>query len=229
MVDTRDLKSLGHYARVSSSLILGTAANIRYASDTLITVKNLKLVKNPKITPEEIKVIKAAQNGSIPAFNCIFKRYKSFVSNILYGYIKDKDEADDITNIVFLKVYDKLQKFTAYDSFGGWLRIIANNTAVDYLRRTKHTPIVIDNVDVRLTSSRSISSDENDIVNRLTYEQILKEFNALSEQAQKVCELFYIDNMTSEKISEVLQIPIGTEKSHLSRSRNKLRKQFKTI
>lgn len=186
-------------------------------------------MKTPKITPEEIEVIKAAQKGNIIAFNRIFKRYKSFVSNILYGYIKDKDEADDITNIVFLKVYDKLSKFTEYNSFGGWLRIITNNTAVDYLRKTKNTPIAVDSIDSRLVSTQSISSDENEIVNRLTYEQVLKEFNALPEQARKVCELFYIENMTAEQIGSALKIPVGTVKSHLSRSRSKIKKQFKTI
>ena len=59
-------------------------------------------MKTPKITPEEIKVIKAAQEGNIVAFNRIYKKYKSFVSKILYSYIKDKDEANDIANIVLL-------------------------------------------------------------------------------------------------------------------------------
>ena len=186
-------------------------------------------MKTDKITPEEIAVIKAAKEGDIKAFNRIFKRYKAFVCGILKSYIKDKDEANDIANIVFLKVYDNLSKFTAYDSFGGWLRIMTNRTAIDYLRKIKNAPVVMDSIDSRLTSMRSISSNETDIVNRLTYEQVLKEFNALSEQARKVCEMFYIDNMTAEQIGTALNIPIGTVKSHLSRSRSRLRKQFKSI
>lgn len=186
-------------------------------------------MKTDKITPEEIKVIKAAQEGNTLAFNRIFKKYKSFVSGILYNYIKDKDEANDIANIVFLKVYDKISTFTDYNSFGGWLRIITNRVAVDYLRRTKHTPVVVDNVDSRLASAFSSGSDESDIVNRLTYEQIVKEFETLPEQAQKVCELHYVDNMTSEQIANALRIPEGTVKSHLSRSRSRLKKRFKTI
>lgn len=184
-------------------------------------------MKTPKITPEEIKVIKAAQEGDILAFNRIYKKYKAFVSNILYGYIKDKDEANDIANIVFLKVYDKIGKFTAYDSFGGWLRIITNNTAVDYLRRTKHTPVVSDTLDSRLVSNVSASSNEIDLVNRLTYEQLLEEFNALSEQAQKVCRLFYLDNMTSKDIGKTLSMSENTVKSHLRRSRQRLQNKLK--
>ena len=72
-----------------------------------------------RITPEEIKTIKDAQAGSMKAFNRIFYRYKPFVENLLYKYINDMDEARDLTNVVFLKVYEKLSKFAAYDSFGG--------------------------------------------------------------------------------------------------------------
>ena len=175
-------------------------------------------MKTPKITQEEIKVIKAAQEGNTLAFNRIYKKYKSFVSKILYSYIKDKDEANDIANIVFLKVYEKLEKFTAYDSFGGWLRIITNNTAIDYLRRT---------LDSRLVSNVPADSNETDLVNRLTYEQLLEEFNALSEHAQKVCKLFYLDNMTSKDIGKTLKMSENTVKSHLRRSRQRLQNKLK--
>ena len=184
-------------------------------------------MKTPKITPEEIKVIKAAQEGNTLAFNRIYKKYKSFVSKILYSYIKDKDEANDIANIVFLKVYEKLEKFTAYDSFGGWLRIITNNTAIDYRRRTKHVPRVSDTLDSRLVSNVPADSNETDLVNRLTYEQLLEEFNALSEHAQKVCKLFYLDNMTSKDIGKTLKMSENTVKSHLRRSRQRLQNKLK--
>ena len=82
----------------------------------------------PKITKEEIETIKDAQAGSMKAFNHIFFRYKDFVDHVLYQYVQDLDEARDLTNEVFLKVYEKLSKFTRYESFGGWLRILAKNT-----------------------------------------------------------------------------------------------------
>ena len=87
-------------------------------------------MKTPSITPEEVGMIKRAQAGDESAFTRIFNKYKTFVDRILFQYLKDMDEAKDVTNIVFLKVYEKLSTFTAYDSFGGWLRIIANNTAI---------------------------------------------------------------------------------------------------
>lgn len=186
-------------------------------------------MKNPRITQEEVGIIKRAQAGDISAFNHIFKRYKSFVDNILFQYIKDMDEAKDLTNIVFLKVYDKLSTFTAYDSFGGWLRVIANRTAIDYLREMKNKTNVLGEDDVRLTSATSIVSDETDLVNQLTYEQLLKEFKKFPEHVQKICLLFYVENMTTEQISKELRIPTGTIKSILSRTRKRIKQTFKNI
>lgn len=183
--------------------------------------------KNPRITQQEIAVIKAAQEGDIKAFNRLFRKYKSFVDHILFSYIKDMDEAKDITNIVFLKVFHKLSTFADYDSFGGWLRIIANRTAIDYLRNTKNNPTVIENIDARLAYINSISSDETELVNRVTSEQLLKEFKKFPKIVQRVCEMFYVDNLTIKQISEALKIPEGTIKSHLSRTRSKIKKQFK--
>lgn len=184
---------------------------------------------NPRITQEEIGIIKKAQDGDIKAFNKLFRRYKSFVDNVLFQYLKDMDEAKDLTNIVFLKVYNKLSTFTAYSSFGGWLRIIANRTAIDYLREMKNKLNVLGDEDVRLTSSDSIGCDEIDLVNRLTYNQILEYFSELPENAQKICELFYVNCLTVEQISKELDIPTGTIKSILSRTRAKIKQHFKQV
>ena len=61
-------------------------------------------MKNPRITQEEVGIIKDAQAGNILAFNKLFYKYKTFVEKLLLRYIKDIDEAKDITNIVFLKL-----------------------------------------------------------------------------------------------------------------------------
>lgn len=73
-------------------------------------------MQNPKITEKEIGIIKDAQAGDKLAFSKLFNMYKGFVDNLLYLYIKDMDEAKEITNVVFLKVYSKLSTFKAYTS-----------------------------------------------------------------------------------------------------------------
>lgn len=186
-----------------------------------------KLMKNPRITEEEIRLIKRAQAGDESAFAHIFKRYKGFVANILFHYLKDMDEAKDLTNIVFLKVYEKLSTFTTYSSFGGWLRIIANHTAIDYLRNLKDEEIPMDATEVRPTLDSSIYSSDDDVVNHITYKEIAEEFKKLPEQTRRIFELFYIEHLTVEEISKTMRIPTGTIKSLLSRTRKKIKQKYK--
>lgn len=61
----------------------------------------------PKSSNDEIEIVKQAQEGSIKAFNQLFSQYKQFVDNLLITYIKDVDEAKDLTNIVFIKMRNK--------------------------------------------------------------------------------------------------------------------------
>ena len=185
-------------------------------------------MKTPKITQEEIGIIKKAQAGDESAFNALFYKYKDFVDNLLYQYIKDWDEARDMTNFVFLKVHKKLSKFTKYESFGGWLRILTTRTAIDYLRSIDNKSNVLGDADSRLPSDTLSDSSESDLVNRLAYEQLVAEFEKFPETTRKVFEMFYVNNMTVAHIHEVLNIPEGTIKSLLHRNRRRLKKRLKT-
>ena len=183
-------------------------------------------MKTPRITPEEVGIIKRAQAGDESAFNALFYRYKGFVESLLFQYLKDWDEAQDVANIVFLKVHSKLSKFTAYDSFGGWLRILTNHTAIDYLRsrKNKSEPDVKED---RLSLDMA-GSTENDLVNHLTYKQLTAEFNKLPEDVRRIFEMFYVDNLKVDEISKSFnpEIPTGTIKSTLSRTRRKLKQKL---
>lgn len=178
----------------------------------------------PRITPEEIQTIKDAQAGSMKAFNRIFYRYKSFVEGLLFHYLKDMDEAKDLANIVFLKVYDKLSQFTAYDSFGGWLRILTKNTAIDYLRTIKNkVGVSIDGSSKKLQLA-DISGDDTDVVDKMTYDYLIDLIDTLPPSYRESCRLFYVENLTVAQIAEALNIPPGTVKSNLFRMRKILKK-----
>lgn len=181
--------------------------------------------KIPRITPEEIQTIKDAQAGSMKAFDRIFYRYKPFVDGVLYYYLKDMDEAKDLTNVVFLKVYDKLSKFTRYESFGGWLRILAKNTAIDYLRTIKGDDDVSnDDQNKRIQLSDIKGDSEETIVRKMTYNYLVELENILPPSYREVYRLFYVENLTTANIAKILKIPEGTVKSNLFRTRKILKK-----
>lgn len=179
-----------------------------------------------KITQEEIGLIKSVQAGSEHAFAQLFKRYKPFVENLLTSYLNDRDEAKDLTNIVFLKVHEKISKFTNYNTFGGWLRILAKNVAIDYLRTIKQNYSLQESI--TSNSIDEVGGDtEKEYVDRMTYDKIVAMFSKLPPSYRDVCYLFYVDNMTVAQISEALNMPAGTIKSDLHRMRKILQSKLK--
>lgn len=178
----------------------------------------------PRITQEEIALIKSAQTGNMPAFNKLYYRYQGFTTNLLYQYLKDYDEARDINNLVWLKVYEKLSKFVDYSSFGGWLRILTNHTAIDYLRKLKPSVCVPEPLDGKQESS--IDSEETS-ADLSSYNQILEVIKKFPEDVRRIFELHYVEHLTVAEISEVTKIPTGTIKSHLSRKRKLIKKLLK--
>ena len=184
--------------------------------------------KNPNITDEEIALIKSAQAGNISAYNKLYHKYRGFTTNILYRYIKDFDEAKDVNNIVWLKVYNNLSKFKNYSSFGGWLRILTNRVAIDYLRELKNLTYAPEGSEVNLTENPMDVNYGQSEVDRLTYNRVVEEFKKFPEDVRKVFELFYVNNLKVDEISKVTGIPKGTIKSHLSRKRKILKQYFKT-
>lgn len=180
----------------------------------------------PDITPEEITLVKNAKEGKPHSFTALFKRYKYFVDHVLYEYVKDMDEARDLTNVVFLKVYQKLPSFTEYKSFGGWLRVISNRVAVDYLRlRSKHR--FTEDVEKDWVVPKQKEVNETDLINRLIYQESVDYFKTLPHPQGRINELYYCNSYTVDEISKALFMPLGTVKSVLFRTRKELRKLFK--
>lgn len=182
-------------------------------------------MNTPKITLEEIGIIKDAKAGKESAFNLLYRKYRSFVIDLLNQYIKDIDESKDLSNLVFLKVHQKLSKFKDYHSFGGWLRILTKNTAIDYLRTLKNKTISIDDQENGIQLS-----DIGDIVDEnisITYDMLIGMLGKQTETNRKIIKLYYEEGMTVLQISKAINVPVGTIKSYLHRIRNNLKKQLK--
>lgn len=181
--------------------------------------------KTPRITEKEITLIKSAQSGNEKAFNKLFYMYKGFVEALLTDYLKDRDEARDIANVVFLKVHNKLSMFVDYDSFGGWLRVLTRNTAIDYLRTVKEKQQYVEPNDYRLDSNVR-NQTESDLINQITLDNILSKLDKTTPTKKKVLRMFYSEGYTISDISKCIGMPKGSIKSILFRFRKQVFKQF---
>jgi RNA polymerase sigma factor (sigma-70 family) len=141
--------------------------------------------------------------------------------SIALRYSNSREDATEIINDAFLKIFNKLDTYALDNSFNGWLRRIVINTALDHYRKNKkhynHLSLEHDTV------------SHNDVVDQIDYEDISKLIMNLSLVYRTIFNLYVMDGYSHKEISEIMNISVGTSKSGLSRARVSLQKMLKGI
>lgn len=132
-------------------------------------------------------------------------------------YAQDEEEAKEMLNDAFLKVFRKIDKNYNSDlSFKAWLNKIIVNTAIDYFRKYRHQP---DTVDVKLLHA----SYEVDTIEQLTANEILALVQTLPPAYRLVFNLYAVEGYKHHEIAKMLQISEGTSKSNFAKARMQLK------
>ena len=146
----------------------------------------------------------------------LYELYFGYAMSVCLRYSSDYDDAVEILNDGFMKVFLKLDKYDFEKSFKGWLRRLMINTAIDHHRKNaKHKHYYdIETVDVE-------ASDQG-IVSQIGHDEIIMLVQKLPTAYRTVFSLYVIDGYKHEEISKKLNISVGASKSNLSRARKKL-------
>jgi len=183
-------------------------------------------------------LVQQCRNNDVAAFEALVNRYKNKVYNFVYRMVGNPDDAEDVTQEVFLKVYKRIQYFRGESSFQTWLFRIATNQCVDRSRKLKRgiqqtvslyeTP---DDNDDSSGTQREIPDNEADPLRYVTREelrQVVQEGLArLSDKLRAVLVLYDIQGMSYEEIARTLGVPIGTVKSRLFNARAQLARRIR--
>ena len=155
----------------------------------------------------------------------IYNSFFSYAMSICSRYTSNYEDSLEIINDGFLKVFKELYRYepvyaNVISSFKGWLRRIMANTAIDHFRKhSKHH--FKNNV---IGQDFQLSSKDENVLDRISYEEILRSVQKLTPGYRVIFNLFVIDGFTHEKISARLGISIGASKSNLARGRRQLKK-----
>ena len=178
-------------------------------------------------TDEEL--VKVYLDGDKENFDEIVNRYLKMIYNFIYRFVGNEKLAEDITQETFIKVWKNLKKFDTTKSFKTWVYSIAKNTAIDYLRKRKDIPIsMFDNesgkniIEDTLTDEE-LKADEIYIMaeNKKQVESVLTKLSAIQKE---VVILKYVNELSLSEVSEALNIPRETIKSHHRRALIKMKK-----
>lgn len=138
-------------------------------------------------------------------------------------YAPSKDEAMEILNDGFLKVFTKTDHYDSERSFKGWLRRILINTALDHYRRqVKHYY----HQEVQVAQAAPVQAN---ILSELAHEELIGLIQRLSPAYRLVFNLYVLDGFTHEEIADQLGISAGTSKSNLARARTHLKEMIQNI
>lgn len=174
--------------------------------------------------PIEDKILKAARNGNSDAFETLVKQYEKRV----YGYCKVKtlnnDDALDLSQDIFIKLYKALPNFRGDCSFSTFLYKIMSTCACDYLKRIKKeetTPIYDEEGEpVDIESNHNV---EKEAEARELEKEIIKALNYLNEEQRECFVLRDINGYTYEEIALMTGADSGTVKTRIFRARKRIR------
>jgi len=182
---------------------------------------------------EDFELLAKFKKGDQQAFELLVRKYKMTVFNTIYSIISNTQEADDIAQEVFLKVYTKAGSFKGGSSFSTWLYRITVNRCVDELRKRKNKIISYEtefNREDELKLKDVLVSKEGDITEELRKKElediIQKAMNSLPEKDRIILTLKEIDGLSYKEISQVMKISLAKVKIWLFRARQKLKEKL---
>ena len=187
--------------------------------------------KSKKPTDEEL--IERFQNNDIYAFDLIVKRYKNQLLNFIYRFLGNAEEAEDLVQETFLRVYRNRNAYQKVAKFSTWIYTIAGNLAKTELRKRKRrkffsiTDLGYDDKDYDI--SDEAFSPEKSVDSTIKEEIIHREIKALSPKFRQVILLRDVHELSYEEISQIVKIPLGTVKSRVNRGRLKLQDRLKGL
>lgn len=173
---------------------------------------------------EDKLLVEQARNGSQKAFSELFNRHRRNIWWIAFKIVKNLDAADDITSMSFTKAFTKLDTYLDHISFEMWLKTIAINTAIDYLRRNKKENLnnYIDDEDNPLQLEETASSPEKEFTDKEDLSIAYECISRLKAKHRKLLEM-KINGMTYQQIADELAMPEATVKGDLNKARRRLR------
>ena len=151
----------------------------------------------------------------------LFKTFYSKLFNICYRYADNYEDAQDMLNEGFIKIFANLEKYEPNGSFEGWMKRIMANAAVDFQRKYHSHNDMLSVEDLPYVSMNLY--DENNALAKLSNDELLQLIQKLPPTSRMVFNLYVFENYSHAEISSMLNMKEGTSHWHLNFARNKLK------
>lgn len=194
--------------------------------------------KRPPMPDEKLsdhQLIDATKNGDEAAFGEIMARYRGPITNYLYRFLNDYEEAVDLAQETFVRVYFAIDRYHTEFAFSTYIYRIATNLAISEIRKRKRRTILSltglfqtdseDTTEFQPTDGRTLP--DQDLIENERDMVITKAIAALPAKYRVPIILRDIEGKTYDEIAEILELGLGTTKSRISRARGLLKEKLK--
>jgi RNA polymerase sigma factor (sigma-70 family) len=174
---------------------------------------------------EEMQLVEGCKRESRIAQKELFSKLYGRLLSICMRYSDDRDEAEDILQNGFIKVFKSIDNYKGDGSFEGWVKRIIVNTAIDNYRRKKIRPVVTDTeLTDRMGDQLEDELEDESVYEKIPISAVMEAVQKLSPAYKTVFNLYVLEGYNHNEISETLGISVGTSKSNLSKARFNLKK-----
>ncbi|HDZ26746.1 MAG TPA: sigma-70 family RNA polymerase sigma factor [Candidatus Aminicenantes bacterium] len=172
-------------------------------------------------------IVQECLEGNEGAWKMLVDTYSKRIFNMAYQFAGSYQEAEDLTQDIFLKLYNSLSKFDFKRNFSAWLLTIARNYLIDQYRRTKWEKQTRDNFNDHYLTSEAFENPEEGAVKEENKRTVWQGINNLTSEIRMAIILRDIQGKQYEEIAEIMSLPLGTVKSRINRGRLQLAKILK--
>ena len=177
--------------------------------------------------PSDSEIISLVLKGDHNAYALLVERYKSYVFTLTLRFIKSREDAEEVSQDIFVKAYRSLADFKGTAKFSTWLYTIVNTTCITFLRKKR---LDIKSLDDEKTFEVADNQDSGFRANQVEQKSRLNMVNQaialLSPDDAEIITLFYKNEQSLEEIGQILGVEVNTAKVRLHRARTRLKEKM---
>ena len=171
------------------------------------------------IVAEDRRLVELVLEGDDRAFEYLFNRYRDAIHRLFVQRLGGVNDADDLLQETFIKVYINLHRYSTVYTFGQWVYTIARNTFIDFVRRRQDDL----SIDERFSSPPSTTpTPEESVISMQQRTQIEHYLERLAPRYRTLIVMRFFDEYSYEEIVANLKLPLGTVKTQIHRAREQM-------
>ena len=184
-------------------------------------------------------VVRLAQEGRETAFRELVRRYERPVFSLVFRMVRDRETAEDLAQDAFIKVLNHIDKYSPEFKFSSWLFKIANNVAIDWMRRKRLDTVSMDGSPHATTATEveattfDLASQQESALDEMEAREIGTEIERaiahLRPEYRACIMLRHVEGRSYEEIATTLDLPLGTVKTYIHRARHELRRTLENL